>query len=80
MKRLGYGLAAAFLLVPVGSHLATGSADSAPSASVRPPKADMHLALQNDIVCYSKDQCRGEGVPERVTMHIDWVRIHPLSP
>ena len=44
-----------------------------------PQKADMHLALQNDIVCYSKDQCRGEGPPERVTMYVDWVRIHPMS-
>lgn len=45
-----------------------------------PRKADMHLALQNDIVCYSRDQCRDEGTPERVTMYIDWVRIHPMSP
>ncbi|MEO3782492.1 glycoside hydrolase family 16 protein [Actinocorallia sp. B10E7] len=45
-----------------------------------PKKADMHLALQNDVVCYAKDQCRDETTPERVTMYVDWVRVYPLSP
>lgn len=43
-----------------------------------PQKADMHLALQNDLVCYSKEQCQGPDTPDRVTMHVDWVRIYPL--
>ncbi|ROO82801.1 glycosyl hydrolase family 16 [Actinocorallia herbida] len=39
-----------------------------------PQKSDMHLALQNDVVCYSKVQCRSRTTPSRVTMHIDWAR------
>ncbi|MCD0447876.1 glycoside hydrolase family 16 protein [Actinocorallia sp. API 0066] len=39
-----------------------------------PQKADMHLALQNDVVCYSRVQCRSASTPDRVTMYVDWVR------
>ncbi|WP_460301876.1 glycoside hydrolase family 16 protein [Actinocorallia aurea] len=39
-----------------------------------PQKADMHLALQNDVICYSKVQCRSRTTPARVTMRIDWAR------
>ncbi|MDX6738571.1 glycoside hydrolase family 16 protein [Actinocorallia sp. A-T 12471] len=39
-----------------------------------PQKADMHLALQNDVVCYTRIQCRTPATPTRVTMHIDWAR------
>jgi hypothetical protein len=45
-----------------------------------PQKADMHLALQNDIVCYNEKQCHGPETPDKVTMYVDWVRIYPLSP
>ncbi|WP_344823192.1 glycoside hydrolase family 16 protein [Actinocorallia longicatena] len=45
-----------------------------------PQRADMHLALQNDVSCYSRTQCRNPATPTRVTMHVDWVRIYRLPP
>jgi beta-glucanase (GH16 family) len=45
-----------------------------------PQKADMHLALQNDVSCYSRTQCRNRTTPPKVTMSVDWVRVYRLPP
>lgn len=41
-----------------------------------PRKADVHLALQNDVSCYTQVQCRNSTTPAKVTMYVDWVRIY----
>ncbi|GAB3672060.1 hypothetical protein GCM10027589_41420 [Actinocorallia lasiicapitis] len=45
-----------------------------------PQKADMHLALQHDVSCYSPAQCRNRTTPAKVTMQVDWIRVYRLPP
>ncbi|MFI6296637.1 glycoside hydrolase family 16 protein [Nonomuraea sp. NPDC050790] len=42
-----------------------------------PRIAPMHLALQNDVGC-GWIPCRNSATPERVVMHVDWVKVYSL--